>query len=369
MPVLVGMLCILAACKDRTGSAAGFVIEGTIEGLPDSTTLLLKYSLPGTPPDSTIVHNGRFEFRGYVNDTTRAIQAIVCTRDMEQYKFLWLENTHIKFTGTADNLRAARVTGPATQADANALQASVSPITKEADSLRTIWYRMPGAAEREASGLEDRIRILDEEQQKREITFVRQYPASLVSAYVLSIYSSTWGRKLAGDLYAQLSDANKRSAYGKSVQTFLDINKDLDIGDKSIDIDLPNANGQRIRLSDVKGKYILLEFWASWCGPCRRENPQLVQTYKQYQSTGFAIYGVSLDSERDKWIGAIETDKLPWINVCDLTGDESTPVMAYGISSIPDNFLIDSTGTIVGRNLRGETLRGRLAGLMPGAKP
>lgn len=363
LPVLVMML-LLAACKDRAGSTAGFVLDGTVSGMPDSTWLMLKYALPGTPPDSALVINGRFRFTGMVSDSSGAVQAIVCTHDMEDYKFLWLENSQITFAGVMGNLRSAEVSGSVTQRDANTLHASVSPVTREADSLRSVWYRMPGSAAREASGLEDRIRALDLEEQKREMAFVHNHPTSLVSAYVLSIYCSAWGRKLSGDLFGPLSEGNKRSVYGRSVQSFLEINKDLDIGDPMIEVAQPNIKTELKKLSDVKARYILLEFWASWCGPCRRENPQLVETYNIFKRADFEIYGVSLDNERDRWVKAIEADGLPWINVSDLKGDQNQAVLAYGIPSIPANFLIDSTGVIVGRDLRGEELRERLGELM-----
>ena len=169
---------------------------------------------------------------------------------------------------------------------------------------------------------------------------------------------------MSGDLFGPLSEGNKRSVYGRSVQSFLEINKDLDIGDAMIEVAQPNIKTELKKLSDVKARYILLEFWASWCGPCRRENPQLVETYNIFKRADFEIYGVSLDNERDRWVKAIEADGLPWINVSDLKGDQNQAVLAYGIPSIPANFLIDSTGVIVGRDLRGEELRERLGELM-----
>ncbi|WP_082794000.1 peroxiredoxin family protein [Roseivirga seohaensis] len=118
-----------------------------------------------------------------------------------------------------------------------------------------------------------------------------------------------------------------------------------------------NVDGQTIQLSELKGKYTLIEFWASWCGPCRAFNPELVELYNDQ---GFEILGVSLDSNKEKWEKAIEKDGLTWPNVSDLKGDNNEAAMIYGVRDIPDNFLIDENGIIIDRFIRGEKLQMRL---------
>jgi thiol-disulfide isomerase/thioredoxin len=109
-------------------------------------------------------------------------------------------------------------------------------------------------------------------------------------------------------------------------------------------------------LSDYKGKILLLEFWASWCGPCRKENPDLVEVYRHYKGKGFEILGVALDKDKSEWLDAIDHDELPWTNVCDLQGDRNEAAIIYGVSAIPANFLIDRNGIVLARNLRSEEL-------------
>lgn len=137
------------------------------------------------------------------------------------------------------------------------------------------------------------------------------------------------------------------------------------VGSKAPNIVLPNPNGDTLSLYDLKGKYVLIDFWASWCGPCRQENPNVVKTYKQYKDKGFEIFSVSLDNNAQAWKNAIEKDGLVWTNhVSDLNGWNSVAAQAYGVQSIPSTFLLDKNLIIIQKNLRGKALEETLKDLL-----
>lgn len=139
--------------------------------------------------------------------------------------------------------------------------------------------------------------------------------------------------------------------------------KGVSIGSEAPEIALPTPAGPIMRLSDLRGKYVLIDFWASWCGPCRRENPNVIKTYATYKDKGFEIFGVSLDQEKSAWINAIAKDQLTWPHVSDLQYWNSVAAQAYQVSSIPMTFLLDPQGKVIAKGLRGDSLNQYLANL------
>ncbi|MBA3972311.1 MAG: TlpA family protein disulfide reductase, partial [Bacteroidetes bacterium] len=192
-------------------------------------------------------------------------------------------------------------------------------------------------------------------------TFIEKNPSSFASLAAIQQlppeeYMDTY-IKLDAGLFAKYPTSN----YIKSFHEGVTSNKKLAIGTPAPEINMNTPNGQPLALSSLKGKVILIDFWASWCGPCRAENPNVVDAYNKYKSKGFDIYSVSLDKDLDKWKQAITADNLIWKNhVCDFKFWQSPVVALYNFNSIPTNVLIDKDGNILAKNLRGEALAQKL---------
>ncbi|HYC84491.1 MAG TPA: TlpA family protein disulfide reductase, partial [Chryseosolibacter sp.] len=194
--------------------------------------------------------------------------------------------------------------------------------------------------------------------------YIRGNPGSISSAFLLNLYKVGWGKTLTAEFYDAFSQEVKDTKYGRHIGEYLEVNKNPQVGDKVVDFSLPNPEGRLVSVGDYKGKVLLIEFWSSRCGPCRVENPRLVELYQKFRGSGFEILGVGLEDDRDAWLKAIETDGIPWENVSDLKADENVAAMVYGVSAIPDNVLVDRNGLIIERRISVQELKTQLETLL-----
>ena len=302
-----------------------FSLNGKTNGFENGTLIFLDYN--NKTIDSTIVENNSFEFNTKLPSSP--IKLWLHNQDFSSYRAFWAEEKSMTFDATKTDFRNAEIKG------------------SESENL--------------SFSLHQKIDTLSRgERQKLEMEFVRINPKSIVSASMLSIYSTTWGKEKTKELYEQLSVENKDSEFGKEIKRYLHLNKEPKIGEQFVDFESKDQNGELKKLSELKGKAVLLEFWASWCGPCRQENPNLVKTYGNFNPKGFEIFAVSLDENKESWLKAIKKDNLNWVHVSDLKGNRNEASLTYGVNGIPDNFLIAENGEIIGRNLRGEKLNEKL---------
>lgn len=189
-----------------------------------------------------------------------------------------------------------------------------------------------------------------------KIEYIETHPDSIESARTLAIMCTTFGKEKTTELFHKLTPAVRSSDEGKTIERYLLLDKELNVGDKFVDFEMPDATGQQRKLSEFQGKTVLLEFWASWCAPCLSDIPSLKKTYENYHKHGFEIFAVSFDVNKQDWLKAIEQNHLNWHHVTELKSNGNTAGFIYGVSGIPDNFLIDEKGIIQARGLRRDKL-------------
>ncbi|MCX8080105.1 MAG: AhpC/TSA family protein [Bacteroidia bacterium] len=192
--------------------------------------------------------------------------------------------------------------------------------------------------------------------------FVKARPKSAVSGYLIykEFSNPAVPLEIVEEFNNLLDEQFKKTKFGQLASERIRIAQGTRVGGVATDFTLPDPNGKQISLSSFRGKYVLVDFWASWCGPCRMENPYVVDAYNQFKDKNFTILGVSLDNNRERWLDAIQKDGLTWTHVSDLKGWASDVARLYGINAIPQNFLIGPDGVIIAKNLRGHQLSEKL---------
>ncbi len=320
--ITLGIILLIFSCSEKP--TTGFSLSGTTNGIENGTTIYLDYNNQSI--DSTKIEHNSFKFNSKLRKSP--VQIVLRTKDFANYRFMWIENKPMTFDASNSDFKKAIVTGSETEKLSQTLYGKL-------DTIPRPWL-------------------------KYELDFVRENPNSIISASLLSLYSTTIGKEKTVELFNGFSIQNKNSEFGKEIKKYIELNKEPKIGEQFVDFESENQNGELKKLSDHKGKVVLLEFWASWCGPCRKENPNLVKTYEEFNPKGFEIFAVSLDQEKESWLKAIKKDNLNWEHVSDLRGQKNEASLIYGVNGIPDNFLIAENGEIIGRNLRGEKLNKKL---------
>ncbi|WP_410222455.1 redoxin domain-containing protein [Pedobacter sp.] len=355
------LLVLMVVINYSLSFAQSFKINGTCEGLTDGTWLYLKEANTNQILDSVQIKNGSFALKGKMGEEPTKV--LLHTDKFSNYVFFWLESGPLSMNLKAGEFKKGNIKGSKTQDEDHKLMSIIQPIRDEQELLRGALKKSTDPNEQK--NIKNRLKLSEESEKQAYINYVKNNPSSLIAANILNVYASTWGKKVTEDLYAALTPQIKQSRFGKDIKTFINLNREIKIGSKFVDFEQTNASGKNIKLSDIRGKYILLEFWASWCGPCREENPELVNTFKEFKDKGFNILGVSADNDKNNWLNAIKQDGLLWENVSDLQGDKNHVALMYGISAYPTNFLINDKGIIIEKNLRGDQLRKKLLELLP----
>ena len=335
--------------------AKPFSVTAQLTGLEDGKAYLASMDESNTFADSVVVANGKLSFAGQVSET------LIYGLRLPGRKFVSLviqPGEKIRISGNAAKVDELKITGAGAQAAWDEWKSGWASITSRAGLLYKMMDSI-GAGDR--SAVDAGFKHLQYRTDSLVSSLVTKYPSSPVSAFIITDrYINYPNPNKAEDNYKLLTASAKNSAYGKSLGTAVANNAKTALGVKP-DFTLPDKDGKLLKLSSLRGKVVLVDFWASWCGPCRKENPNIVKAYAKYHDKGFEILGVSLDNNKSAWLKAIEVDGLTWLHVSDLKGWKSPLTESYAIRSVPTSFLLDQDGKIIAKNLRGEELEQKLA--------
>jgi len=343
----------------------GFVIKGQIKGKESGDIKLMKYADgKWVTEDSAKIEKGKFVLKGKTKLPELRLISMGPQTVVAQF---FAENGSLTLSADADSLNKTEVKGSISNDEFTILTKELMNISKETQGLQQKY------TEAMQSGNEDGMKKaqIDYEammgnQKVYAKNFIREHPKSTVSPLVaLMQFAQEMSAHDIDTLVAFLDTSVHASVYVTELKKVADKMRITDIGSVAPDFTLNTPEGTPLALSSLRGKIVLLDFWASWCAPCRKENPNVVAVYNKYKDKGFDILGVSLDREKEAWLKAIADDKLTWHHVSDLKFWQSEAALKYGVQGIPFALLLDKDGKIIAKNLRGDELAKKLAELLP----
>ena len=356
----IAFLLLMFPLLTQAQTKKSFLITGKLKSVPDNAQVVL-LGFNGTDTlTQTKVANGSFILKGSVENTDARI---ILFPSLQRRMVLFMGNDTININGTSETDVA--ITGSPSNIDYEEFLYDIKPLNDYID-----YYRNQ-AMSATAQGLHDsaliELNTAYNIYQNAIDRFIARKKTSPVAALLLAYsYDTDPNRDVLAleKRYNQLEGVALQSQFAKNLTEVIKEDKIGAVGTQSLDFTQTDTAGKKVSLSQFKGKYVLVDFWASWCRPCRMENPNVVAAYNKYKQKNFTVLSVSLDQEKNNWIQAIHADNLTWTHVSDLKQFQNAVAELYHVKEIPQNILVDPAGKIIAKNLRGDALEQKLSELL-----
>ncbi|TYB79747.1 TlpA disulfide reductase family protein [Bizionia myxarmorum] len=369
--MLLAFVVLAVSCKNNE-TKEGYVITGSIDKAVDGKTVRLRNADLNNSffVDSTVVKDGKLTFTGAVESP----DLYVITIDgMVGGTPIVLENKDITIEFYKDSLQSSVVKGSHENDIFQVFKKISDPIRAKNETMGQAYMAARNTGDTiQMTAIQDEFKKIVDEGNAKNLEAIKKHNDVVTSAAILENLVQTKGIDLdkAQELYENFTEPVKNSRIGKSIAAIVNASKATSMGSVAPNFSAPNPEGKMVALNDIKGKVTIIDFWAAWCAPCRRENPNVVKVYEKYHDKGLEIIGVSLDGNprqpnaKDEWIKAIEQDGLQWHQVSNLNYFEDPIAKLYNIQAIPATFILDSEGKIIAKDLRGADLEAKIAELL-----
>lgn len=370
------ILAVLATIPFMAIAQQDFTVNGKAGSYSSPAKVFMIYNNAGQRViDSAEINNGDFAFQGTVQEVQQAILVLdregdgVQSITVPDMVSIFLENGDIK-VNAIDSLSNGEVSGTSTNVDQQKLALQLKEVTAKSEQFMAKFQASSEEQRADAAymaAMNEEYSVIQAESQEKVLEFIKTHPNSMVSLMsLLQLAGPSPEVEVIEPLLQGLSSELQETSQAKMLAQTLQQAKNIGIGSIAPEFTQNDTEGNPVSLESFKGQYVLLDFWASWCGPCRQENPNIVSAYDKYKDKNFTVLGISLDrpNAKEAWLKAIQDDKLAWTQVSDLKFWDNDVAKLYGIRSIPQSYLLDPEGRIIDKNLRGQALHDKLAELL-----